>query len=137
MRRWVARGYITPVGKLGPSNLFNTGQVLAAHDDIRVRRRATGQARREYRYRVAPRPIDRIRPKHYDAVVGIGEAARLIGVSPVTIRSWIHRGHLIPLALSRPRAIRLRLGDVISAAQARRLPERSARPGRGRPRPVD
>ena len=109
VRRWVARGYISPVGKSGPSNLFNTRAVLAAHDDIQARRKATGQAR----------PIDRIRPKHYEAVVTVGDAARLIGVSPSTIRSWIHRDYLIPLGSSRPRAVRLRVGDVITAAQSR------------------
>ena len=135
VRRWVARGYVSPVGKFGPSNLFNTRDVLAAHDDIRARRKATGQARRQSRHRAELRPIDRIRPKHYDAVVHIGEAARLIDVRPATIRSWIHRGHLIPLASSKPRVIRLRLGDVITAAQSRQLPRRSARPGRRRLRP--
>jgi DNA-binding transcriptional MerR regulator len=137
VRRWVARGYIRPVGKHGPSNLFNTHEVLSAHDEIDARRKATGQARRKHRYRVELRPSDRIRPKHYDAVVGVSEAARLIDVSPATIRSWIHRRHLIPLASSKPRAIRLLLGDVISAAQSRHLPNRSARPGRRRPRPAD
>lgn len=137
VRRWVARGYISPVGNLGPSNLFNTHDVLAAHDDIEGRRKATGQARRKHRYRVELRPIDRIRPKHYDAVVDVGEAARLIDVSPATIRSWVHRGHLTPLASSKPRAIRLRLGDVINAAQSRQLPTRSPRRGRRRPRPGD
>lgn len=137
VRRWVARDYISPVGRLGPSNLFNTREVLAAHEEIRARRKATGQVGREDRYRVALRPIDRIRPKHYDAVVDIREAARLIDVSPATVRSWIHRGHLIPLASSKPRAIRLHLGDVINAAHSRRLPELSARPGRGRPRRAD
>jgi DNA-binding transcriptional MerR regulator len=117
VRRWVARGYISPVGKLGPSNLFSTSEVLAAHDDIEARRKATG------RLRLA----DRIRPKHYDAVVDVGEAAQLIDVSPATIRSWIHRGHLTPLRSSNPRAIRLRLGDVITAAQSRQLSRRSAR----------
>ncbi|MEU4196803.1 helix-turn-helix domain-containing protein [Kribbella sp. NPDC026611] len=137
VRRWVARGYIRPVGNLGPSNLFNTSEVLAAYDDIEARRKATGQAHRQYGYRVEMRPIDRIRPKHYDAVVNVGEAARLIGVRPGTIRSWVHRGHLAPLASSKPRAIRLRLGDVITAARARWLPRRSARPGRRRPRPAE
>ncbi|MFL6149481.1 MAG: helix-turn-helix domain-containing protein [Pseudonocardiaceae bacterium] len=136
MRRWVARGYVSPAGRLGPSNLFNTSDVLAAFDDIRARRKATGQARRTCGFFVEPRLIDRIAPRHYDAVVSMGEAARMIAVSPSTIRSWIHRGHLVPLASSKPRAIRVRLGDVIDAARARRLPERSARRGRGGCRPA-
>jgi hypothetical protein len=56
VRRWVSRGYIFPVGRLGPSNLFNTHEVLAAHEDIKARRKATGQGRREDGYRVALRP---------------------------------------------------------------------------------
>lgn len=138
VRRWVARGHISPVGKFGPSNLFNTDQVLSAYDDIEARRKATGRARREYQYsQVKLRPINRIRPKHYDLVVDVGEAARLIDVSPATIRSWIHRGHLTPLGSSKPRAVQLRLGDAIAAAHSRQLPRRSARPGRVRPRPAD
>ncbi|WP_425432711.1 helix-turn-helix domain-containing protein [Georgenia soli] len=122
VRRWVARGYISPVGKLGPSNLFSTREVLAAYDDIKARRKATAQGRRTHGYLVELRPIDKIRPKHYDAVVDVSEAARLIQVSPSTIRSWIHRGHLKPLASSQARATQLRLGDVIAAAHARELP---------------
>jgi DNA-binding transcriptional MerR regulator len=125
VRRWVARGYINPTGKSGPSHLFNTRDVLAAHDEIQARRKATGKQRRQHRYGVELRRIDRIRPKHYDAVVSVREAARLIDVSPPTIRSWIHRRHLMPLASSTPRAVRLRLGDVVTAARSRRLPGRS------------
>jgi excisionase family DNA binding protein len=137
VRRWVARGHISPVGKFGAANLFNTRDVLDAYDHIQAKHKATGRARREHRYRVELRPVDRVRPKHYDAVVAIGEAARSIGVSPSTIRSWIHRGHLIPLGSSEHRAVRLRLGDVIAAAQSRQLPGRVVRPRRGRPRSGD
>jgi DNA-binding transcriptional MerR regulator len=125
VRRWVARGYISPAGKFGPSNLFNTRDVLAAHDDIQTRRKATGKPRRQHRYGVELRRIDRIRPKHYDAVISIREAARLIDVSPSTIRSWIHRGYLLPLRSSKPRAVQLRLGDVVTTARSRRLPRRT------------
>ncbi len=127
VRRWVARGYLSPIGKFGPSNLFNTREVLAAYEEIQAKRKATGQTRRESRYGVELRAVDRIRPKHYDAVVEVGESARLIDVSPSTIRSWIYRGHLIPLGSSRPRAVRLRLGDVIATARSRQLPRRRSR----------
>jgi DNA-binding transcriptional MerR regulator len=138
VRRWVARGYISPARKLGPSNLFSTRDVLAAHDEIQARRRATSQPRREHRYGVEPRAIDHIRPKHYDAVVDVAEAARLIGVSPSTIRSWIHRGHLTPSSSSSPRAVRVRLGDVITTARSRQLPRRLAvRSKRHFPLPAD
>ena len=131
VRRWVARGHISPVGKLGPSHVFTTRDVLAAYDAIKSRRKASGQSQRDHLDDTSflsggSRPIDRIRPRHHDAVVDVGEAALLIHVSPATIRSWIHRGHLIPLRSSKPRATRLRLGDVIAAAQSRQLPQRLA-----------
>jgi DNA-binding transcriptional MerR regulator len=128
VRRWVARRYISPVGRFGLSNVFRANEVLAAYEQIAARRKATGKPRRSRGWFVEPRPVDRIRPKHYDAVINVGEAARLLGISPATIRSWMHRGHLLPLASSKPRDIRLRLGDVINAARARRLPERRIRP---------
>lgn len=131
VRRWVARGHISPVGKLGPSHVFNTEDVLTAYDAIKNRRKASGQSQRDHLdhtsfLSASSRPVDRIRLRHHDAVVDVSEAARLIHVSPATIRSWIHRGHLIPLASSTPRATRLRLGDVIATARSRQLPQRVA-----------
>lgn len=128
VRRWVERGYLTPSGKCGASNLFDTREVLAAYDEIASRRRATGELKQGALGRPSLRPVDRISPKHYEAVVGVDEAARLLAVSPATIRSWIHRGHIRPLPSSRPRAVRLLLGDVISAGAERRLPRRSSPP---------
>lgn len=126
VRRWVARGYISPVGKLGASNLFNTKAVLAAFDAISARRRATGKDRRQQSYRAGPRPFERIHPRHFEAVVDVREAARLIDVASATVRSWVHRSQLTPLTTSRPRAIRLRVGDVIDTARARQRPQRPA-----------
>lgn len=108
--------------------MFSTREVLSAHEAIKARRKATGQAPSGSRYGTTLRPMDRIRPKHLDAVVAIEEAALLLELSPATIRSWIHRGHLTPLASSKPRSIRLRLGDVVKTAHARRLPQRIGRP---------
>lgn len=82
VRRWIARGYISPVGKLGASNLFNTKAVLAAFDGISARRRATGKGRRQQSYLAGLRPFERIHPKHFEAVVDVREAARLIDVTP-------------------------------------------------------
>jgi DNA-binding transcriptional MerR regulator len=132
VRRWVALGYIRPASKLGASNLFNAEAALVAYDEIRGRRRATGAVGRASRSGTATRAVDRFRTKHQDAVVTPDEAARLVGVSPGTIRSWVHRGHLSPLASSKPSAVRLRLGDVILAADARQLPQPSVRSRGGR-----
>lgn len=127
VRRWVARGYISPVGKLGASNLFSTKAVFAAFDGISGRRRATGKGRRQQSHLAGLRPFERVHPRHFEAVVDVREAARLINVAPATIRSWIHRGQLTPITSSKPRAIRLRVGDVIDTARARQLPQRATR----------
>lgn len=133
VRQWVARGHLCPVGKSGASNLYRTDQVLAAFDAIKARGQAGALAEPGHGCGGRRRPVDRVRPKHYDAVVSVDEAARLMAVSPSTVRSWMHRGQLKPLASSTPRTIRLRLGDVVRTAQARQQQLGSARSRRGQP----
>jgi len=133
VRQWVARGYITPIGKLGPSNLFDPREVLAAQEAIATRRKAPGHPRPLSNWRVDFGPAARIAHRHYDAVVTIAEAAKLVGVSPATVRTWLHRSHLVRLPSSTHQAVELRLGDVIAVALGRRLPQA----GRVRRRPAD
>jgi DNA-binding transcriptional MerR regulator len=123
IRQWVARGYLTPVGQLGPSNTFDPQQVLLARDAIATRRKATGHPRGESDWQADLGPASRISQAHHDAVVTISEAAQLVGVSPATIRSWLHRGHLVRLPSSTSQ-VELRLGDVIATARERQLPQR-------------
>lgn len=123
VRQWVARGYLSPSRQEGPSNVFDTAELFDAYDLIAARRRATGQAPRSDGHFAQSNAADRIRPKHYDALITISEAARLVQVSPATIRSWMHRGYLTTSNNSKPRAARLRLEDVIKAARTRRLPQ--------------
>ncbi len=108
------------------SNVFDTETVLDAFDLIAARRQATGQAPRSEGLFARSNPADRIPPKHYDAIITISEAARLVQVSPGTIRSWIHRGHLSPASSSKPRRVRLRVEYVVKAARERSLPKASA-----------
>lgn len=132
VRQWVARGYLSPVDKWGTSNVFRTSDALDAYDEVMSRRRATALPRRQVGWlSVEPRPIDIIPAQYWDSVITVDEAAKLIRVSASTIRSWIHRGHLTPLASSQPRAVRLRVVDVMRAAHNRHLPRRKPR----RPRP--
>src|SRR4051812_5646935 len=59
VRRWVARGYIRPIRKLGTTNVFRTEEVFEAYEQIAARRKATaGPRRRRGRYLVEPRLID-------------------------------------------------------------------------------
>lgn len=120
VRMWVRRGHITPIGKHGSSNVFETQSVLSAYDAIRSRTKP-----------IPPSPLEpgwsRVRPsvnipaRYHDAVVNVREAADLAQVRPATIRSWIHRGHLKPVPAAQPREVRLRVGDVFKAARRRRL----------------
>ena len=123
VRQWVARGYLSPTRQEGPSNAFNTNEVFDAYDRIASRRKAAAQRLRSEGYFAESNAADHIRPKHYDAIITISEAARLVQVSPATIRSWMHRGYLTPASSSKPQAVRLRLEDVTKAARARRLPQ--------------
>ncbi len=126
VRQWVARRYLSPIRQERGSNVFDTETVLDAFDLIAARRQATGQAPRSEGLFARSNPADRIPPKHYDAIITISEAARLVQVSPGTIRSWIHRGHLSPASSSKPRRVRLRVEYVVKAARERSLPKASA-----------
>jgi excisionase family DNA binding protein len=125
VRQWVARGHLRPVRRLGVTHVFRASDVFDAYERIMRKRKATGQDRRRGRFFMEPRRIDVIPAKHWDAVMTVDDAAELIGVSPATIRSWIHRGHLATTASSTRRAVRVRAGDVIRTAHERTIP----RPG--------
>jgi DNA-binding transcriptional MerR regulator len=122
VRQWVARGYLKPTRQQRSSNVFDTDEVFDAFNLIAARRKATGQAPRSEGYFAKGNLADRIPPKHYDAIITISEAARLVQVSPATIRSWMHRGYLTPASSTKPRPVRLHVEAVIKAARARRLP---------------
>lgn len=130
VRQWVARGHLKPTRRERSSNVFDTDEVFAAVDLIVAKRKATGQVPPSQGSFARSNPADRIPTKHYDAIITVIEAARLVQVSPATIRSWMNRGHLTPAGGSTPRAVRLRVGDVVDAARARKLPRTGSSPRR-------
>lgn len=123
VRRWVARGHLTPIRQEGRSNVFGRDDVLGAFDRISARRRATGQPSIEEWPVAVRKPAERLPPKHYDALVTATEAAQLLQISASTIRSWIHRGHLQPVGSATRGPVLLRLGDLVTAARSRRIPQ--------------
>ncbi len=57
-----------------------------------------------------------------DRLIGITEAAQILGVNRATLANWLHRGR-IPALQYGPRGIyRVRYGDVIEYMEASRLP---------------
>lgn len=117
VRQWVRRGHITPIRKDGNSHVFATYEVLVAHERIESRTRAPGRTAGEQSFSLYAFNGPSVPAKYHDVVVDIPQAAGLINLSPSTIRSWIHRGHLTPLPSSKPHATRLRVGDVLAAAR--------------------
>jgi hypothetical protein len=118
---WVQRGHLTPTGKYRNSNVFDTEEVLSAYEAIRSRSKPARSAPSSQRPGEFVRPSVNIPARFHDQVVSIREAADIAQVRPATIRTWIHRGHLQPLAAASSRKVRLRLGDVFKAARRRRV----------------
>ncbi len=57
-----------------------------------------------------------------DRLIGITEAAQILGVNRATLANWLHRGR-IPALQYGPRGIyRVRYGDIIEFMDASRLP---------------
>ena len=125
VRQWVTRGHLTPIGKNGPSAIFETTAVLAAAHDIGHRRKRRGTPTDPNTRRVAPpslhRPgtpistveLHRLARVYPRLALDTTGAAGLLGVKPVTIRSWVHRGHLQPLPTSTPRHLEFRFTDLL------------------------
>lgn len=112
VRRWVARGHLKPIRQQGRANVFGRDDVQDAFERISARRRATGQPSAEAWPMAVRKPAEQIPPKHYDALLTTTEAGQLLEISASTIRSWIHRGHLQPVASAAPGPLLIRLGRV-------------------------
>jgi excisionase family DNA binding protein len=113
IRQWVSRGHLTSDHRSGRRDFYRAGDVLAAQARVNHHKQA--------------RPSSRINlPAHHrSALITAAEAARLLGVSPSTIRMWVNRGHLAPtVRTSRPYLFTV--GAVLLAANRQR-PARSVR----------
>jgi len=65
-------------------------------------------------------PLER-RPSDPNELIGVAEAAKLLGVDRGTVANWLHRGR-IPALQYGPRGMyHLRRGDVLAYIEASRL----------------
>ena len=104
IRQWVRRGYLQPIGRKGRSSLFAVEAVREAQDRVLERTRKPVEPRRG----VASKDLDR--------QVTTAIAARVVGVSPSTVRMWVHRGHLTPVSSSGRSHVFI-VQDVLRAAR--------------------
>ncbi|WP_408639410.1 helix-turn-helix domain-containing protein [Nocardia yamanashiensis] len=105
IRKWVSRGYLQIAGHRGRAALYN-------RDDLEtVRRRARNRTNR------APiRPQLNVPANYFDRSITTAEAAKLLGVAPSTVRSWVTRGHLVPIRRSRGGHV-FTIGSVLTAGR--------------------
>ena len=113
IRQWVRRGYLQPIGRKGRSSLFAVEAVREAQDRVLERTRKPVE------------PRGGVASKHLDRQVTTAIAARVVGVSPSTVRMWVHRGHLTPVSSSGRSHVFL-VQDVLRAAR-RSAPRRGWR----------
>ena len=132
IRKWVARGHLHPIAREGRSNVFPLGDVLQARDGAAARNRqpkslhALGD--RAFRFPVPDR-FRGVTSANLQDLVTAQEGAKSAGVAVSTVRSWVHRGLLVPAGRRGRFPLFIRV-DVIRLA--RRKPYRPRR----RPPPI-
>ena len=99
IRKWVVRGYLSPVGRRGKANLFTAADVLAADraTDVRNRQPRVTGVRGHSSWRPLNDAARGLTGASLSDLIDTREAARTAGVSSSTIRSWVSRGHLRPV----------------------------------------
>ena len=126
IRKWVQRGYLTPVGSVGRAHIYNRSDVE------RVQQETAGRSK-SYKFEgvrgaqpaVANPSISGISSRRdqsrvlADQMLDSTEAANLVAVATSTIRVWVNRGHLHPAGRVGRKHL-YRALDVLGAARSRR-----------------
>lgn len=105
IRKWASRGYLQKVGHRGREALYDRA------DLERVSWRTHARTNTSPAW-----PQLHVPSHYYRRLITTAEAARLLDVSPSTVRSWVTRGHLEPCGRSR-RSHLFTVGSVLTAGR--------------------
>lgn len=109
IRQWVARGRVTARGARGRAHLYDRGELM--HLQI-------AGLRSPHTLPVLPREKLRLTSSLDQQQITTGEAARLYGVAPSTIRSWVARSLITPSG-TEGRSHLFRIQDLREAEERR------------------
>ncbi|MGW0640453.1 helix-turn-helix domain-containing protein [Nocardia salmonicida] len=105
VRKWASRGYLQKAGHRGREALYDRADLERVH------------WRTHARTNTSPAwPELDVPPHYYRRLITTTEAARLLGVAPSTVRSWVTRGHLEPCGRRR-RSHLFTVGSVLTAGR--------------------
>lgn len=112
IRQWAARGYLTAAGRRGKSLLYDRHDVRRVLEQVEGRTHLPPFGQQSYGL-----GQPRLRSKDLDAIVTGKEAAAIARVAPTTIRAWVARDHLKPLAARPGTPSMYHVVDVLAAAR--------------------
>ena len=127
IRKWVAREHLHPIARDGRSNVFRLADVLRARDAAAARNPQPKSLHTSGDWNFRSTLPDRFRgvtSANLQDLVTAQKGAKSAGVAASTVRSWVHRGLLVPAGRKGRFPLLIRV-DVIRLA--RREPYRPRR----------
>ena len=109
IRQWVSRGHIKPRGRRARAYLYDRKELL---------RQQTAGLVSTHRLPLLSRQKVSLAAKFHNREISTSEVARLYGVSPATVRSWVARSQITPTRKEGSSNL-FRIKDLIAAEEAR------------------
>lgn len=109
IRQWVSRGHIEPRGRRDRAYLYDRTELL---------RQQTAGLVSTHRLPLFSRQKISLETKFHNQEISTSEVARLYGVSPATVRSWVRRAQIVPTRKEGASNL-FRIKDLIAAEESR------------------